>query len=76
MDESQFELAERISEEEKNTSIKAAQVAAAPEHHPDFDGLHCIDCGIEIPSARLNLGKIHCVECQELIETKRKNRIQ
>lgn len=43
------------------------------ESDPDFDGLHCIEveCGDEIPLARLQLGKIRCVPCQTRREKKR-----
>ena len=49
---------------------RRARGKSAPEKHPDFDGLHCIeeDCGIEIPAARLNMGKVRCVDCQMLRE--------
>jgi RNA polymerase-binding transcription factor DksA len=44
----------------------------APEKHPDFDGVHCIDCGVEIPEARLKLFKIRCFDCQNELEKKNK----
>lgn len=44
-----------------------------PQTHPDFDGVHCIDCDIEIPPRRLAItGCIRCVDCQELVELKSK----
>lgn len=47
-----------------------ARGRSSPEHHPDFDGTHCVepDCGIAIPEARLALQRIRCVTCQSLIE--------
>ena len=46
---------------------------SAPEHHPDFDGRHCVEehCGVEIPAGRLALGKIRCVDCQSLLERRK-----
>jgi RNA polymerase-binding transcription factor DksA len=44
----------------------------APETHPDFDGETCIDCGADIPEARLKLYKIRCVDCQHSLEVKSK----
>jgi RNA polymerase-binding transcription factor DksA len=44
----------------------------APESHPDFDGKHCIDCGVDIPLIRLNMGKIRCVDCQSELELRNK----
>ena len=38
------------------------------ETDPDFDGKHCIDGGEVIPPARLALGKIRCIRCQEIFE--------
>lgn len=61
-----IQLAEQASFRER------ARVANAPETHPDFDGQHCIDCGNEIPEARLQLFKIRCVECQRVLEAKRR----
>ena len=53
-------------------TIARHQEKMKPETHPDFDGEHCIDCDIEIPEQRLAMHKIRCVDCQELLERKRK----
>lgn len=55
-----------------DSAIAQARNALAPESHPDFDGEHCIDCDILIPEARLALGKIRCVDCQSLLEIRKK----
>lgn len=39
-----------------------------PERHPDFDGKTCIECGEDIPEARLRMHKIRCIDCQEELE--------
>ncbi len=52
---------------------RARKAASRVESHPEFDGSHCVDCGIDIPTARLNLGKVRCVDCQGRLE-KSKNR--
>lgn len=44
----------------------------APEKHPDFDGMHCIDCDSEIPRQRLDMGRIRCVDCQSELELRNK----
>lgn len=44
----------------------------APENHPDFDGEHCIDCDAEIPTLRLEMGRIRCVDCQSELEIRNK----
>lgn len=43
-----------------------------PETHPDFDGIHCIECGCDIHPKRLEMKKIRCVDCQEFFEKSRK----
>lgn len=48
----------------RSASIAAAAAACAPERHPDFDGVHCLDCGDEIPEGRLQMKRIRCVYCQ------------
>ena len=45
-----------------------AQELARPEYHADFDGLHCVDCDIEIPEFRLKINRVRCKDCQELVE--------
>ena len=39
-----------------------------PENHPDFDGVHCVECDCPIPAARLSMQKIRCVDCQGELE--------
>lgn len=52
--------------------LERVRVQALPETHPDFDGTHCLDCGDQLPAARLLLGRIRCVVCQEAVETRAK----
>jgi RNA polymerase-binding transcription factor DksA len=47
---------------------RARRKAQQPEADPDFNNENCLDCGIDIPKARLALGRIRCVECQTLLE--------
>jgi RNA polymerase-binding transcription factor DksA len=54
------------------SGIAAARRANAPESHPDFDGESCIECGETVPKARLNLGKIRCIDCQSAKEHRQK----
>lgn len=70
MDEWQYELAERTESKAKELRIAQIERENAPQSHPDFDGKHCISCGEAIPSARLAIGKIRCVDCQSIIEMK------
>lgn len=34
--------------------------------HPDFDGTHCVECEIDIPALRIDMGSCRCTECQEM----------
>lgn len=49
-------------------SLAAIRRANAPQSHPDFDGVHCLDCDTEIPRERLAAGRIRCTDCQSIIE--------
>lgn len=65
MDEQHFERAERLAEAERDAALaRVRRAAAARERHPEFDGTHCVECEIEIPAARLALGKVRCIDCQ------------
>ena len=55
-------------------AIYAVQHLAKPEKHPDFDGVHCLDCEEEIPAERLAMCRIRCVACQTDIEVADKRR--
>jgi RNA polymerase-binding transcription factor DksA len=48
--------------------VEAVRSKTAPQAHPDFDGEHCLECAEPIPLARLELGRILCVDCQTLKE--------
>ena len=49
---------------------------AAPEQVRNEDGTwpvtECVDCGEEIEEGRLELAKIRCKRCQEILEKKRR----
>lgn len=68
-----LDAASKIEEQERKNGIKNSQQANAPEYHHAFDGLHCSedDCGVEIPEARLALGRVRCTECQAALEERR-----
>ena len=68
MDERFLELADELTDATRTRAIEAAQRAAAPEKHPDFDGEHCVECWHEIPEGRIALGKVRCVRCQTIKE--------
>jgi len=66
------EQAQMLQLQEQATISYRAREMNRPETHPDFDGLHCVDCDDEIPALRLALRRVRCVHCQELLEEERK----
>lgn len=54
-----------------SAGILASALRVAPQSHPDFDGKSCIKCGCEIPTSRLSMGRIRCVNCQTILEKRR-----
>lgn len=66
------DMASAYQMRENAMALERAKAAMAPETHPDFDGECCVDCGDEIPQARLAMGKVRCVFCQGKLERKSK----
>jgi RNA polymerase-binding transcription factor DksA len=46
-------------------ALNAQKDKLAPETHPDFDGEHCVECGDDMPKARLEMNRVRCMPCQE-----------
>jgi RNA polymerase-binding transcription factor DksA len=40
----------------------------APQFDSRFNGTDCIDCEEAIPQERLNMSKVRCCECQEVVD--------
>lgn len=72
MEEKFLEMAEKFAEDERNSRIALSSKLIAPQSSPDFDGEHCIDCGNEIPSGRLEMGRIRCTGCETAVEKRNK----
>lgn len=51
------------------------KINAKKVHHPDFDGVHCCDCGDPMHPVRLAMDCDRCTECQE-IEDKYQNSLK
>lgn len=60
--------AQAVNELHQEISLKAQLQKSRPEQHPDFDGTHCVDCGVKIPKPRLALGRVRCFDCQDYLE--------
>lgn len=69
MDERFLDVAAALELQQRENAI--AKARGKPESDPAFDGQHCIACDDQIPVARLALGKIRCVACQETRERRR-----
>ena len=72
-----FDEGEQASAVERNflaASLRLQQEKLKPQTHPDFNGTDCLDCGDEIPAARLAMHRIRCVHCQTALEKLQKIR--
>lgn len=58
------------------TQVAHHSYLAAPEQVQNEDGTwpvtECVDCGDEIEVGRLELSKVRCLRCQEILEKKRR----
>lgn len=57
-----------------DSGIAAARAAMVTEHHPDFDGATCLECGDDMPEERIKAGRIRCWFCQTAKEKRAKRR--
>ena len=67
-----FDEASELESIQNALSVNAVRDRAKPQSHPDFNGTDCIECSATIPAGRLALGRIKCIECQEVEELSRK----
>ena len=59
-------------EEQERLGAMAKLVASREPTPPDFDGIHCQDCGEEVEEARREAGRFRCFECQTAHEQRAK----
>lgn len=76
----EIDRAAAISDAHNEDCVANARRAIEPEQVPDADGnfthVDCIECGDELPTARLNLGRVRCVACQEIKERRGRMHVQ
>lgn len=72
MEEKQMEIADELAASEREIGLSRARKALAPQHSEDFDGVHCIDCAVDIPEIRLLSHRIRCTDCETIVEKKKK----
>ena len=67
-----LDKASEIAQMYADHGLQAVQRKVKPEQVQNEDGtwphLECVDCSVEIPEQRLALGKVRCIDCQEIIE--------
>lgn len=66
--------AQAVNELHEHVSLLNQSLKVRPETHPDFDGKHCVDCGVKIPKERLEWKRVRCADCQEFKERAEKAR--
>lgn len=70
MEERDLEMAEKMVDQERESSMAAVRRSLAAEYHEDFDGETCMDCANPVGLERLKMNKIRCVHCQTIREQK------
>jgi RNA polymerase-binding transcription factor DksA len=67
-----LDAASELTQQRTDDAIREATYRVRPQQVQNLDGTwphpDCDDCGNEIPMARLQMGRIRCVYCQERLE--------
>ncbi len=58
-------MAAQMQDQMNEQALANQRAADKPQTHPDFDGLHCIDCEEDLPAVRLAYKRVRCTVCQE-----------
>lgn len=66
------DMASDMEEAFRERAIEVVRSHQTQQSHPDFDGVHCIDCDDGLPEVRLTMGRIRCVHCQVILERKQR----
>ncbi len=64
----EVEMACQLEAQLNEQALLRHRAKLGPQSHPDFDGHHCVECGIDIPLARIAMYRIRCVDCESAIE--------
>ena len=71
-----IDQAAQLSEMYTDIAVNAQRQKCAPQQVQDADGnwpvTECEDCGLDIEPGRIEMGRIRCLACQTLLETKGK----
>ena len=64
----------KLEQEKLQARVRAIQEKPRQSDLPywkaRFDGMHCVDCGEELPPARLVMGRVRCTGCQTEAEAR------
>jgi RNA polymerase-binding transcription factor DksA len=65
-----------LAQVQRDEAWKAHQRIVKPEQTQNADGSWpitlCVDCGSPIEPARLNMARVRCLECQTVLEKRRR----
>jgi len=71
----ELDRASNLTQAATDYAIAEQRRKARPEQEQSADGTwpvtQCVDCECDIPMARLQMGKIRCVDCQGFLEKSR-----
>ena len=72
----QIDAANHLADMYTKLAMQQQVAKLAPEQVRLADGTwpttECVDCGEEIPEKRLEMARIRCVVCQEILEKRKK----
>lgn len=67
-----LDAATELTSRMTDSYVALARKKSVPEQAQNPDGTwpttECEDCGVDIPAARLAMGKVRCVDCQAVKE--------
>lgn len=66
--ERMMEMAEEHQRQLQDNALAEVRARAEEAIPPDWDCIHCYECGNDIPKQRAALGKFRCIDCQETHE--------
>jgi RNA polymerase-binding transcription factor DksA len=74
----ELDRAADLQQAANDAALQRVQRAARPEQVQNPDGTwphtECVDCGEDIELPRLEMGRVRCFACQELLERTQKMR--
>lgn len=70
----ELDRASQLQEHENEQALIRMRAADQPQKHPDFDGVNCLMCDIELPLLRVERGRIRCTVCESAVEHQNKQR--